>query len=283
MSFGDRLREAREQRKVSLHAIAEKTNISVRFLDALEKGHIEKLPGGIFIRGFVRSYASHVGLDPDETVKEFLAAHPGARADEDRDDDRVRDGFGPVVIWLAVAAVIAAILAGLYLWSTTRAGSAPPAGSGSAGPAPAAQVLTPASQPASVPGAQPARQEAAEQGEAVLMTVGLPSTTTGATPDAAAVVPVTPSGAPMLLTISPAGRCWIQVTADGRVRLSREVAAGEQVEIEATQRLDLVVGDAGAFAYRLNGRPGRPLGRTGQVVRVTVSPSTIADFQLAAS
>jgi cytoskeleton protein RodZ len=281
MSFGDRLREAREQRKVSLHAIAEKTNISVRFLDALEKGHIEKLPGGIFIRGFVRSYASHVGLDPDETVKEFLAAHPGARADEDRDDDRVRDGFGPVVIWLALAAVIAAILAGLYLWSTTRGGSAPPAGS--AGPAPAAQVLAPASQPVSVPGAQPARQDAAEQGAAVLMTAGLPSTAAGAAPDAAVALPVRPSGAPMLLTISPAGRCWIQVTADGRVRLSREVAAGEQVEIEATQRLDLVVGDAGAFAYRLNGRPGRPLGQTGQVVRVTVSPSTIADFQLAAS
>jgi cytoskeletal protein RodZ len=269
MSFGDRLREAREQRKVSLHAIAEKTNISVRFLDALEKGQIEKLPGGIFIRGFVRSYASHVGLDPDETVKEFLAAHPGARAEEDRDDDRVRDGFGPVVIWLALAAVIAAILAGLYLWSTTRGGSAPPAGS--AGPAPAAQVLT------------PARQDAAEQGEAVLMTAGLPSTAAGAAPDATVALPVRPSGAPMLLTISPAGRCWIQVTADGRVRLSREVAAGEQVEIEATQRLDLVVGDAGAFAYRLNGRPGRPLGQTGQVVRVTVSPSTIADFQLAAS
>ena len=39
MTVGERLREARERQKVSLHAIAEKTNISVRFLDAIEKNH----------------------------------------------------------------------------------------------------------------------------------------------------------------------------------------------------------------------------------------------------
>ena len=50
MTVGERLREAREQQKVSLHAIAEKTNISVRFLDAIEKNQFEKLPGGIFHR-----------------------------------------------------------------------------------------------------------------------------------------------------------------------------------------------------------------------------------------
>ena len=64
MTVGERLREARERQKVSLHAIAEKTNISVRFLDAIEKNQFDKLPGGIFTRGFIRSYAAQVGLDP---------------------------------------------------------------------------------------------------------------------------------------------------------------------------------------------------------------------------
>ena len=48
------------------------TKIAAAALEALESNDISKLPGGIFSRAFVRSYAVEVGLDPDETVKEFL-------------------------------------------------------------------------------------------------------------------------------------------------------------------------------------------------------------------
>ena len=70
--FGGKLRHAREQQGVSLHQIAARTKISVAVLEALERNDVSKLPGGIFSRGFVRSYASVVGLDPDQTVREFL-------------------------------------------------------------------------------------------------------------------------------------------------------------------------------------------------------------------
>ncbi len=70
--FGGKLRQARERRGISLRQIAASTKIAAAALDALEKNNISKLPGGIFSRAFVRSYAVEVGLDPDETVKEFL-------------------------------------------------------------------------------------------------------------------------------------------------------------------------------------------------------------------
>src|SRR5437899_2594350 len=70
--FGGALREARERRGVSLRQIANATKISVAALEALERNDISKLPGGIFSRAFVRSYAMEVGLDPEETVREFL-------------------------------------------------------------------------------------------------------------------------------------------------------------------------------------------------------------------
>src|SRR5213083_1046789 len=70
--FGGALREARERRGVSLRQIANATKISVAALEALERNDISRLPGGIFSRAFVRSYAIEVGLDPEETVKEFL-------------------------------------------------------------------------------------------------------------------------------------------------------------------------------------------------------------------
>jgi cytoskeleton protein RodZ len=70
--FGGKLRQARERRGISLRQIASSTKIAAAALEALEKNDISKLPGGIFSRAFVRSYAVEVGLDPDDTVKEFL-------------------------------------------------------------------------------------------------------------------------------------------------------------------------------------------------------------------
>ncbi len=81
--FGGKLRQARERRGISLRQIATSTKIGVAALEALERNDISKLPGGIFSRGFVRSYAVEVGLDPEETVREFIErfnAEPPASA-----------------------------------------------------------------------------------------------------------------------------------------------------------------------------------------------------------
>lgn len=72
IDFGGKLREAREGRGIALRQIAATTRISVAALEALERNDISKLPGGIFTRSFVRSYAAEVGLDPDQAVREFV-------------------------------------------------------------------------------------------------------------------------------------------------------------------------------------------------------------------
>ena len=74
--FGSRLREARERRGISLRQVANATKISMGALEALERGHVSRLPGGIFSRAFVRSYAIEVGLDPEATIQEFIAQLP---------------------------------------------------------------------------------------------------------------------------------------------------------------------------------------------------------------
>jgi cytoskeletal protein RodZ len=71
--FGAKLREARERRGVSLRDIANHTKISITALESLERNDPSRLPGGIFARAFVRSYATEVGLDPEATVREFIA------------------------------------------------------------------------------------------------------------------------------------------------------------------------------------------------------------------
>src|ERR1041384_4666571 len=74
--FGDKLREARERRGLSLRQIANATKISMITLEALERNDITRLPGGIFGRGVVRSYALEVGLDPESTIDEFMGQFP---------------------------------------------------------------------------------------------------------------------------------------------------------------------------------------------------------------
>ena len=70
--FGAKLRKAREGRGISLRQIASSTKISVTALEALERNDVSRLPGGVFSRAFVRSYAAEVGLDPDTVLTEFL-------------------------------------------------------------------------------------------------------------------------------------------------------------------------------------------------------------------
>src|SRR5437762_11900772 len=76
IDFGTKMQRACEARGVSLREIATATKISVSALEALERNDISRLPGGIFTRAFVRSYASEIGLDPEKTVRDFLTQFP---------------------------------------------------------------------------------------------------------------------------------------------------------------------------------------------------------------
>lgn len=74
--FGGWLRRARERSGVSLEHIARETKVSTSRVRALERNDLSSWPGGVFRRGFVRSYATLVGLDPDEAVTVFGRAFP---------------------------------------------------------------------------------------------------------------------------------------------------------------------------------------------------------------
>jgi len=272
VTVGERLREARERQKVSLHAIAEKTNISVRFLDAIEKNQFDKLPGGIFTRGFIRSYAMQVGLDPDAAVAQFLSDEPGAR--EEIDDGPVgnRAGLGIALMLGAGLIVVALVLGLVYLfapdWLGVRAVT-PPAGQSAIADATAAET------PVTATPAPPAPPAAAAPAVAIPETAA----TTGAPPAIPEVTAAASPKAPLYLVLQPSGKCWVQVSADGQMRVARELSAGETVTIEAAERLQIVVGDAGALGYELNGRPGKPLGAAGRVARATILPATVTQFQ----
>ena len=110
--------------------MAPATKISVSVLEAIERGNFSRLPGGIFSRAFVRSYALEVGVNPDDVVATFAAeleaATPAAaeavRPDVTEDDIAFLERQRRASLFLRVGLVVVAlILIGSFVyWRMTR-------------------------------------------------------------------------------------------------------------------------------------------------------------------
>jgi cytoskeletal protein RodZ len=75
-AFGQQLRRHREKRRISLREIASETKVSAGLFESLEQGECARWPGGIYGRGYVRAYATAIGLDPEQIVSIFEACYP---------------------------------------------------------------------------------------------------------------------------------------------------------------------------------------------------------------
>lgn len=114
IDFGARMKRLREERGIALREIADTTKISVRALEALERNDISRLPGGIFSRGFIRAYAEQIGMDPDDTVREFIRRFPNDSVADGMPDVSSPDPIGgrsTVWRWLVVAVIVLAAVA----------------------------------------------------------------------------------------------------------------------------------------------------------------------------
>jgi cytoskeletal protein RodZ len=119
-NFGERLKRERELREVSPNEVVVATRISLRFLEALENEDWDKLPGGIFNRGFVRAIARYLGLDEEHLLAEYDLAR-GDQVPEPAPSPENRIPSPPkwiiVALTLGVLAAIAAlVMAGVYGW-----------------------------------------------------------------------------------------------------------------------------------------------------------------------
>jgi len=265
--FGGKLRLARERRGTSLRQISAATKISIAALEALERNDVSKLPGGIFSRSFVRSYAIEVGLDPDETVHEFLERfqdNPGmvgapyaaaikTSIPEEESAFESRQRVAGLVLKLLLVGIPLIVLV-LYFSMRTRGG--PPASS-----------AIPAPQRAPVARSQPAANEATPSPVPI-----------GTSPPATAVATAGAGVTRMTLELQTTDDCWVRLTADGKRVLSRVMTAGQKETQEVQDKVVIEIGNAGAFAFSVNGRPAKPLGGPGTVRTITLTKDTLAQF-----
>jgi cytoskeletal protein RodZ len=79
-TIGHFLKTERELRHVSLEELAQTTRIPIRSLLHIEADELERLPGEVFVRGFVRAYARALGLDADDVLDAHFKERPAESA-----------------------------------------------------------------------------------------------------------------------------------------------------------------------------------------------------------
>ena len=283
-AFGENLRREREMRGVSLDEISFATKISLRFLEAIEREDFSKLPGGIFSRSFIRTYARYLGLDEDRVVAEFqLAAQPQTDFDLHRmaaGNSRFgRPGQKSTLIATAVAVVL--LITGYMLFRySRRAAEAPapplpaPIVKSTPAPPPAPAAPSTADTTAALPGATgpvatPAVPAAAAPGTTAgpqnQPAVG-PSPSAASNPPAVNVPNVKPAAdGEMTLQVAATERAWVGVEADGKTVFQRVLNPNEVQTLHAHKSFDITAGNAQSVIRTLNGETLKPLGRRGEV------------------
>ena len=121
--FGANLRAARERAGLSLRQIADATKYGVTAFDALEKNRIALLPGGIYRRAIVRGYAASVGLDPEATLKAFLALHPDDVPNATMLNLAATPRRGPLRALLGLVGATIPLVAGVFYFAQTAKGA----------------------------------------------------------------------------------------------------------------------------------------------------------------
>ena len=303
-SFGEKLKQEREQRKITLEQISLSTKIGTRMLQALEADKFNQLPGGIFNKGFVRAYARCVGLDEDQTVAEYLEASGEAppvsteiEVSEDRDRngeetarrlESISDAPTRQLPWGLFAAALLVVALALSVWSHRRREharqSVPPAATTAVTPLPVAPG--PSEAPGGVPGAVPSEVSSETSGTATPSTASpstasprsSSSTTSSPTgesaPPAASETPRNAAAAlaapgEFTIVIHAREESWIAITADGKTISHETLEPGSERAIRGRKEIIVRTGNAGGIDFLLNGKKIDTGGILGEVRTVT--------------
>jgi cytoskeleton protein RodZ len=264
--FGTRFKTTRQSMGLTLDQIAAETRIGTRFLEAIENEQFDRLPGGIFSRGFIRSYAERLKLDPEQAVADFerQSTYKEPAVMELRvigiPPDKTSRTLYPVA---AIGALVALVI---LFYVVTKERGRPVSDSQTAvnatAPAAAPHPVIPSAEPSdSNPPATTAEQPPV--------------------PNASAVNPSTAAPARESLTIllSARKRTWIRVIADGASTNPGEILQpGTTRRYTAQTSIKLSLGNAGGVDVQVNDHSLRPLGKDGQVRSVKITPENLKDL-----
>jgi len=261
--LGERLRTAREEQGISISQAAVETRILQRYLIALEDGDYQHLPGDVYARGFIRNYATYLGLSAEELIE--LYRRERGITDQIRvvpatSSPRIRGLFVPSFFGVFFVVLILVGLGYLALSATNNIGQ---------GMIAEAPTSTSVPTPTSLPTPLPAPTGETQSVLAVQPTAPStpPDTAGGAAPTPAPTA--TPQAAPIVVEVriqegdNPGS--WMRVDRDNETTQQRVFKPGESVTVEAQRNVTMVIGNPGVVYITVNGQPygSGPVGQPG--------------------
>jgi cytoskeleton protein RodZ len=288
VGFGEKLQREREMRGITLDEIAKATKIGTRSLRALEQEDFNKLPGGIFNKGFVRAYARYLGIDEEQAVADYLTAidepespdtegeqlkqieanwkpSPGTVETEATASASHRSWWGVLVVLLVFGVLI--VLAWRFgpqaierlkarrqshNQQIERAQQTTAAAYQS--DTASADSFTQPQLPATVtPAADPANSAASAAGDVA-------TGNTGSTQQE------------FVVNVRASADSWVSIKADGKTVLHGMLKASREQAIRAQGVVVLTAGNAGGVEVSFNGIPQPSLGPANKVRTVTFTP-----------
>jgi len=244
-ALGEEFRSAREARGLTLSNVAEQIYIRSVYLNAIEHEDWAAIGAPVYVRGFIRTYARFLGLEPESAVERFNQTvpqerpHPTPATAVER--DRAGTGGGPS-IWAIAGTLFALVLVGFVgyeWWSYAHGGSITgPVGVATSAGAPSVQP------PAAAAGS------------------GGPAAGASAAPSPPA------SKRPVLhhsLAVRLTQRSWLRVVVDGSTKIEGIYPAGT-TRTFAGRVAEVRAGNAGGVSVSVNGRPPSPMGKVGDVI-----------------
>lgn len=235
-SFGEHLKRERELRGVSIDEVSAATRISTKFLEAIEHGDWEQLPGGAFNRGFIRSTSKFLGLDEDSMVAEYSLETNGngtPHVAPHRNRELPRDWRPMAALGGVVLVVIVVLIAGGWF---------------------AASKV----------------RERRQSRAAAAASVGVDGASNANGNSVAAAVTTLPTKA-LTLKVTASKTGSLRVIADGKALFEGQIAAGETKQFAADSAIEISSSDAGTVRLELNGQPMARMGIPGQPARVTLT------------
>lgn len=243
-SAGERLKQLRLGRGITLEEVSKKTKIHVSVLKALEEGAVANF-NPVYLKGFLKIYCGFLGVDPRDYLGQEKQAQPVQRALAGTSQ---KQGLGS---WLAridpgVAAKIARAAVFLVCaWLLFIAGKAV-----------SAKVAFSWQRAKENRAHDVSRQKAQ-------VAAAAPSGKTAALPQAAKPASVSS----VKLTVHVKENCWLQVKSDGKVVFQRVLMKGRSETWQAKERIELAVGNAGAVELHANDRFIPTIGKKGQSLK----------------
>ena len=265
-SLSEKLRRERELRGISLKQISDDTRVGVRFLEALEEGRLEFIPGEFYRRSYLRAYARYLGLDEDRAVNAYIFSQNEKPTSETESPDGRPPAIPFWLPWVGLSAVVLGIGAVVLMGTMWVVSSEP---------APAAPSAT---KEIGETGA-PAFTESVSPSEAVSSSASrVPVLSPPAPPPVPPLMRGDATGA-LRLVLDVGESCWLEIMADGKVVTTGLKEQGYRREFVANEELRLWLGNAGGVSLWINDRPLRPLGRPGQVRKdLSITPDNYTEY-----